>query len=320
MKIGKPAPELKEILGWVNADSTKLHQHHGTPILLYFWDHTCVGCIQGLPFIEKMSSHYKSEGLVVMSVHSSEFSFAKLMDNLEMAVERYGVTIPVAQDDRNAAWLEYGNRYLPRTFIIDANGILSYEHIGTGDERSVEKEVRKRLGLADDDMPTPLWNRPGKKIMAWQEVTPPTYMGYKEILSISKNAAYDMRTDLYYTDTGGDENDKVYLHGSWNQYDRHIEHHDAMNGHLRIRCNAQKAYAVMCGPEEPQKVEVELNGAPIPREYGGGDVQWDELGQSYVMAAEGRIYHLFRLPDCERNELKLRCTAQGLQIYNLQFE
>ncbi len=196
MKIGKDAPELTEIVGWLNGDTASLHENRGATVLLFFWDHTCLGCLQAVPFVNRLAAHYRQDGLTVIGVHSAEFEFAKQMDNVKRAITRLGISYPVAVDDRNASWLTYGNRYLPKMFIIDADGVLAYEHIGIGDERGVEHELRHIMHLADDDVPPPLWTVPGKKMAAWQDVTPATYLGFKEILSIGRNATSGHSKDL----------------------------------------------------------------------------------------------------------------------------
>ncbi len=320
MKIGKEAPELTEIVGWINSNTTSLRENRGATVLLFFWDHTCLGCIQAVPFVNRLAAHYAQDGLTVIGVHSAEFEFANQMDNLEGAITRLGISFPVAVDDRNASWLTYGNRYLPKMFIIDSEGVLAYEHIGIGNERGVEQELRHTLHIDEDDVPIPLWTVPGKKMGAWQDVTPATYMGFKEILSIGRNATFEQSKDLYYKDPGAHEANNVYLQGAWKQYDRFIEHVGHEESYALIAYTAQKAYGVMSAPYGPIKAIVLLDGAPVPRHLAGADIAWDGEGQSYVAVHEGRIYQLVAVPSCEDHELSIHMKEPHLQLYNLQFE
>ncbi len=320
MKIGKEAPELTEIVGWINSDATSLHEQCGATVILFFWDHTCLGCIQAVPFMTRLAAHYRNDGLKVIGVHSAEFEFAKQMDNLDMAIRRLGISFPVAQDERNASWLTYGNRFLPKMFIIDSKGILVHEHIGIGNERGVEQELRDTMGIAADDVPPPLWALPGKKMGAWQDVTPATYLGFKEILSIGRNAALKQSKDLFYNDTGDHTAYNVYLRGAWKQYDRFIEHEGDEESHVLIACTAQRAYVVMSAPYMPIKAFVHLDGAPVPIHMAGTDIAWGDDGQSYVLVQYGRIYQLISLAACEYHEISIHTNEPHLQLYNFQFE
>jgi peroxiredoxin len=320
VKIGNQAPEIREILGWINRDPTSVEALIGNPVLLFFWDHTCLGCVQALPFVSRLHEHYREDGLEILGIHSPEEAFAKQMDNLEMAIAAHGITFPVAQDDRLTSWLAYGNRYLPKMFIISSDGVVSYEHVGTGNERDMEQRIRNELGLADDDMPVPLWTLPGKKITAWDSVTPPVYMGYKEILSVASPLSSGNRGDIYHVDPGDQDQGTTYLNGSWQQYDLYIEHQDGEEGHVRIAFTAQNAYAVLCAPSFPASVEVLMDGNPLNASIAGRDIVEGEGGSSRIMVDRGKLYHLVTLQECEQHELTIRVSEPGLQLYNFQFD
>jgi len=49
---------------------------------------------------------------------------------VEAAVQRLGVTYPVAIDNDGRTWRAYLQRYWPTTYLIDKNGRIRYQHIG----------------------------------------------------------------------------------------------------------------------------------------------------------------------------------------------
>ena len=320
MILGKEAPELKEISDWIRGPARTIRSCKGMPVVLYFWDHTCLGCIRGLPFIEALRTAYASAGLVVIGIHAPEYAFARFLDNAAAAVERLGVTMPTAQDDRMASWLLYGNRFMPKIVFIEKGGTAISEHIGFGNEYDVERAARTLLGLDDNDVPRPLWTRASKKLPAWDDVSPTTSLGFKEVLSFSSRASDDQTYGILYRDAGTHEDDKAYLDGAWKQYDQYVEHEDGNEGYVLIPFRAQHAYSVMSVYETPVVAEVLLDGRPVPPELAGEDIVRGERGKSLVRVDGGRLYHLVALPAYGRGELTIRCSEKNLQIYNFQFE
>jgi hypothetical protein len=62
------------------------------------------------------------QGLVVICVHTPEFTFEENIDNVRMAAHERGVTYPIAIDNNRAIWSGFGNHYWPALYFIDAAG------------------------------------------------------------------------------------------------------------------------------------------------------------------------------------------------------
>ena len=84
---------------------------------------------------EKLSSEFKiwnlSLGLAAVGVHSPEFGFEKKYANVKDAVQTFGITYPVILDSDHGTWNAYGNNYWPRYYLIDTQGYIRYDHIGS---------------------------------------------------------------------------------------------------------------------------------------------------------------------------------------------
>ena len=64
----------------------------GAPVLVDFWDYTCVNCIRTLPYVQAWHERYGGKGLTVIGVHTPEFPFEKSASNVQAALKRPGIT------------------------------------------------------------------------------------------------------------------------------------------------------------------------------------------------------------------------------------
>lgn len=93
------APEFTSIDRWLNSEPLTLSQLRGKVVLVDFWTYTCVNCIHTLPAVKAWHQKYKDQGLVVVGMHTPEFPFERDTGNVKRALERFGITYPVAQGD-----------------------------------------------------------------------------------------------------------------------------------------------------------------------------------------------------------------------------
>ena len=139
------APELQEISGWINTEPLTLESLQGKVVLLDFWTYTCVNCIRTLPVLKRWYDRYAEYGLVIVGVHSPEFEFEKIRENLEAAIAQYGVNWPIAQDNDFATWDAYNNTAWPSKYLIDNEGVIRYSHFGEGAYVTTEQTIRELL-------------------------------------------------------------------------------------------------------------------------------------------------------------------------------
>ena len=319
VNIGQNAPEFKDILGWINTDNSSLKDFSGKTIYLEFWDHTSLGCIRELSFSKKLWENYKTNGLMAIGVHSPDFEFERYMDNLQDAVDRYGIEYPVAQDNNNSTWVLYGNRYLPKRYVISSEGDILYEMIGQGDELKIENLIRSDLERTCNDLNPPI-KKDFKKLPIFDQLSPETYMGSREIMKLKKFTSYALAHELIYNDPGDHEENKVYLEGLWKQYDEFIENEDSVVEYFVYKYNASKVFVVMSSYLESIKADVLMNGKYLEKGDAGDDIEWDNDGKSYVFVRFSGLYNLINKNKMQKQELKLIPREKGLQIYVISFE
>ena len=115
-------------------------------ILVNFWTYSCINSLRELPYMKAWASKYKDAGLVVIGVHTPEFSFEKETANVEQAVTDLKVTYPIAIDSNYGIWQAFTNNYWPATYIVDGTGRIRYHYFGEGAYVEAERVIQDFCG------------------------------------------------------------------------------------------------------------------------------------------------------------------------------
>ena len=115
---GKDCGALPEINAseWMNS----LGQPTGTVTLVDFWSSSCTNCQREIPELERIYEKYKNYGLVVVGVHSPQQPHDRDPSVVSGAIEKLGITYPVALDPDLAAFQTYGATAWPTHYIAGA--------------------------------------------------------------------------------------------------------------------------------------------------------------------------------------------------------
>lgn len=243
--------------------------------------------------MEAWARKYKHHGLVVIGVHTPEFAFEKNENNVRAAVQRFGITYPVALDSDYAIWRGFNNRYWPADYFIDAQGRIRGHYFGEGDYRHSEDLIRELLRQAGyKNLPGGYVkdNGSGAEAATGDEArSPETYLGYA-------------RTDGF---AGGMlEEDNVH---DYSAPDRLAVDHWAFDGRWTVRLhdavsrqgNAAISYRfrgrdlnLVMGPGSngrPIRFRVTVDGKPPGQDHGV-----DVNAQGYGTVDSHRLYQLVR--------------------------
>jgi hypothetical protein len=225
-------------------------------------------------------------------VHSPEFSFERVPDNVRSAVKRLGVRYPVALDNDFATWRAYSNDYWPSKYLIDRSGRIRYEHYGEGAYSETERLIRQLLGEKVNAAPTAVADQTPSDI-----TTPETYLGYARIENLAnRTLAFDTRAE--YAFPARLAPDQVAFSGNWTiEPARAVAGRDAR---LRMRFQANDVFLVLAGTGQ---VKTFVDGAPV--------------GTTRVSGAP-RLYTIVRYPRLTNGLLELRFSGR-LEGYAFTF-
>jgi thiol-disulfide isomerase/thioredoxin len=138
-------PSLTGAVEWINSPALTNESLKGKVVLVDFWTFDCINCKHTLPYVKDWAKKYEKDGLVVIGVHTPEYGFERIIDNVKDKVKEYGITYPVAIDNNYAIWRNFDNQYWPAHYIIDAKGQVRYTHFGEGSYETQEKVIQQLL-------------------------------------------------------------------------------------------------------------------------------------------------------------------------------
>ena len=136
-------PALDGATEWLNTTPLTAAGLRGHVVLVDFWTLTCINWLRTAPYIRAWSQAYRDDGLVVLGVHTPEFSFEKEVDLVRLATKDRGIDYPVAVDNDYGIWSAFNNHYWPALYFLDADGIIRDQHFGEGRYQESERLIQR---------------------------------------------------------------------------------------------------------------------------------------------------------------------------------
>jgi len=307
-------PSLGGATGWLNSEPLGLAELRGHVVLVDFWTFTCINWLRTEPYVRAWSQAYRDDGLVVIGVHTPEFSFEHEIDRVRQATKERGIDYPVAVDNDYEVWSAFDNHYWPALYFIDADGIIRDHHFGEGRYEQSERIIQQLLGVERGLVPV---EGVGVEAEAdWDHLrTPETYLGYgrSEHFASPDGAAFNERRA--YELPGRLRFNHWALAGGWT-IGREKVVLDQAGGSIAYRFHARDAHLVLSpGARGPIPFRVLLDGeAPGPSH--GVDVYQDGNG----WLRDGRMYQLVREHDAVRERtLEITFLEPGAEAYVFTF-
>ncbi len=307
-------PSLGGATEWLNSEPLGPAQLQGNVALFNFWTLTCINWLRTEPYIRAWSQAYRDDGLVVIGVHTPEFSFEHDIDRVRQAAKERAIDYPVALDNDYAVWNAFANNYWPALYFVDREGIIRDHHFGEGRYEQSERVIQGLLGFERE-----LASVEGVGVEAeadWDDLrTPETYLGYargerfasEDGAADDEPQAYELPERLRLNHWG--------LAGEWT-IGREKAALEQAGGSIAFRFHARDAHLVLSpGAAGTIPFRVRLDGEAPGRSHG---VDVDEDGNGVL--EEGRLYQLVREQDAVRERtLEITFLEPGAEGYAFTF-
>jgi thiol-disulfide isomerase/thioredoxin len=288
-------PSLGGASEWLNSDPLDPAGLRGRVVLVNFWTLTCINWLRQEPYVRAWSQLYRGDGLVVIGVHTPEFSFEHDVDLVRQAIEQRAIDYPVAVDNDYEIWSAFANHYWPALYFVDSDGVIRDDHFGEGRYEESERVIQQLLGIERE-----LVSVEGIGVEAqadWDHLgTPETYLGY------ARGEQFGSR-------------DEPALDGEWTVEAEKVVL-DQAGGSIALRFHARDAHLVLsAGGRGPIPFRVLLDGE-APGQSHGVDVDADGNGA----LEDGRLYQLVRQHDAVRQRtLQITFLEPGAEAYSFTF-
>jgi thiol-disulfide isomerase/thioredoxin len=295
-------PTLGGATGWLNSEPLGPAELRGRVVLVNFWTLTCINWLRQEPYVRAWSQAYRDDGLIVIGVHTPEFSFEHEIERVRQATKERAIDYPVALDNDYGVWRAFDNNYWPALYFIDRDGAIADHHFGEGRYVESERVIQQLLGVKRE-----LVSVEGRGFEAeadWDNLrTPETYLGSARSENRADARPEDLRLNHW------------ALAGEWTNGRENVVL-DQAGGSIAYRFHARDAHLVLApGVREPIPFRVLLDGEP-PGPAHGVDVDDDGNG----VLGDGRLYQLVRQHDTVRERtLQITFLQPGAQAYSFTF-
>jgi thiol-disulfide isomerase/thioredoxin len=289
----RPAPEFQIAEKWMNSNPVRVADLRGKVVLVNFWTYTCINSLRPMAYLKRWHQQYKDQGLVVIGIHTPEFSFEAIPANVADAIQRLDIQFPVGQDNQYATWKAYQNWAWPAFYVVDQKGRVVSMRYGEGEYDKIENKIRELLGITP-----PVGMDNGVDLSRIR--SPEMYFGtaHDEFQSSqqhpikgSKNYVLPRTLDL----------NQFALEGTWLRDGEHAAL-TSDNGRFRMRFNAAKMHLVT-GSKSPMEIIVRVDGGK-PNKF-TIDVP--------------RLYTLFDSGDYREHTMEIEVPSRGLDLYSVTF-
>jgi thiol-disulfide isomerase/thioredoxin len=294
-------PSLGGATEWLNSEPLGPAELRGRVVLVNFWTLTCINWLRQEPYVRAWSQAYRDDGLVVIGVHTPEFSFEHDIDGVRQATVERAIDYPVAVDNDYELWSAFANHYWPALYFVDRDGVIRDQHFGEGRYEESERVIQALLGVERE--PVSIEGVGVEAPADWDHLgTPETYLGQ------GRGGQLASSTDRLRLNQWA-------LSGEWTIGAESIVLEQA-GGSITFRLHARDAHLVLApGSQEPIPFRLLVDGeAPGPS--AGVDV--DEAGSGVLR--EGRMYQLVREHDAVRDRtLEITFLEPGAEAYAFTF-
>jgi thiol-disulfide isomerase/thioredoxin len=295
-------PPLEGAAEWLNSEPLGTDDLRGHVVVVNFWTLTCINWLRTEPYVRAWSQAYRGDGLIIVGVHTPEFTFEHELRHVQRAVAERAIDYPVALDNGYRIWRAFDNHYWPALYFVDADGVIRDQHFGEGRYEQSEREIQELLGIERDLVDV---TGAGPEAEAdWENLrSPETYLGSYRSERFAGETAGRLRLNEWSTD------------GAWSIGREKLVAAEA-GASITFRFHARDVHLVLAhGEGDAIRFRVELDGE-APGTSHGVDVEADGSGTLDA----SRMYQLIRQPgEIRERTVEITFLDPGAEAYVFTF-
>jgi thiol-disulfide isomerase/thioredoxin len=296
---------------WLNSPPLAPTDLEGKVVAVNFWTYTCINWLRTLPYLRAWAEAYDEHGLVMVGVHTPEFTVEHDIEGVRRAARDMDISYAIAIDNDYAVWNAFANEYWPALYVADNQGRIRHHLFGEGGQERAEHVLRKLLVDAGAlDLPEPVQVEPRAFELPadWHHLrSPETYVGFGRSQGFASPEHLGFDEPREYTEPSQLRVNEWALAGNWTVGREAAVSNDA-GGRIKFRFHARDLHLILAPPTGSQaRYRIRLDGEP-PGTAHGLDV--DEDGNGVV--TEARLHQLIRQPaPIEDREFEIEFVDPG---------
>ena len=328
---GRVAPDLVKPTGFTNIDNldrlstdafTLKYWLGKRVILLEFWTSSSLNSYHTIPYLNRWHEQYKDDGLMIVAVHTPQFSYERSKSVVDQIVFGRQMGFPVVIDNEYGTWGAYKNTVWPHRYLIDLNGRIVYDHAGDGAYEVTESKIVELLVARAESLDKPFVY---EKFQVPQGafVSDLSQLGTKELFfgaarntTLASGSALKEGPQTFVAPTTVTLN-TLALSGAWT-FTKEYAQSMTESSAIYARYKAKGVYATLAA-ETYIPVKVLRDGVPLTEAIAGKDIRF-EKGESVFYVKDARVYNLIQDSSYGEHTITLSPVSGGFRAYVLMGE
>jgi hypothetical protein len=316
--ITPPAPEFPRNSAWVNSMPYSMARFKGRRVVMVtFINLYSINSVRTVRWLNSMWDKYALKGLMIVGVHSPDFSFDRDPARIREAVTRFGLRFPVVIDSDKKIWNSYNNSGWPAHYLVSHKGLLLHDRVGEGGYGEFEHEVLLALENNGARFPKDYYIKPDKPRKECGSSTEGFHLGTERGPELKKLKAKRVEAIVEARDG------EVRVLGKWSKEKQAVRFKGdsrRLNTRMRLIYHGAEALAVLSRTgTRPGRLYVKQDNLWLHAGNANTDIQWDDDDRSYVLVDQPRLYHLTRNLKRRMYELLLLPDEEGVGLDAFEF-
>ncbi len=136
--VGKPLPDIQLAPLAPGGQAIAMRSLAGKPMLVNFFASWCVPCVAEAPLLDQI----ERRGVPILGI-----AVRDRPEDVAAFLQRHGNPFfAIGADPESQAQIAFGSSGVPESYVVDARGIIRYQHIGpieAGDVATILGEMEK---------------------------------------------------------------------------------------------------------------------------------------------------------------------------------
>ena len=125
----------------LDGDVVRLSDHKGKVVFLNFWATWCPPCRAEIPYFIDLVEKYGDDGFEVVGIALDPRDFSKV----QTFVDQQGINYTILYDTKNVQGMYGGIQSIPTTFVINRDGKVVEQIVGSRPKNVFESTIKKWL-------------------------------------------------------------------------------------------------------------------------------------------------------------------------------
>ena len=119
--VGMKAPDITNEI-WLNSAPLHLSDLKGKVVMVEFWTFDCYNCRNVEPYVKQCHQKYADKGLVIIGVHSPEFSHEHDFAKVKQYIQEHDIRFPIPSTTSS-------RRGIAMTIVTGLRGVSSTNRV-----------------------------------------------------------------------------------------------------------------------------------------------------------------------------------------------